>query len=126
MARDMKDVVLADGLPQVMVDALHEELVHLWSDLAAAYRYSEATPPEKSQSCEGLIGRIHMITALVGPVSSDHIELPFLLTGMYEQVHAAMGTTVTVPEATLVSAREYIASQDRMIAKVGHDGRERT
>ena len=91
--------------------ALRDELVYLWTDLAEAYRWSRATPPETSMGCENLINRIHAITALVGPISSDQIEMPFLLTGMYEQVHAQTGITVTVPKETLQQAREYVARE---------------
>lgn len=86
--------------------ALREALEYLWSDLAAAYRYSQATPPERSVGFESLVTRIHTITRLIGPVSPDQIELPFLLTGMYEQVHAAAGIVVTVPGDLLAAARE--------------------
>ncbi|TAK89329.1 MAG: hypothetical protein EPO06_11730 [Burkholderiaceae bacterium] len=92
--------------------ALRDELVHLWHDLSIAWSYeSRADPRESSSRCEGLIGRIHAITRLVGPVSSDDVSMPFLLTGMYEQVHAGMGISVQVPEETLRRCREYVASQ---------------
>lgn len=94
---------------ELYAQALRDELVNLWSDLAAAYRASRADPREASMGCENLMGRIHTITALVGPVSTDQIEMPFLLTGMYEQVHAEAGITVAVPEETLQQARDYLA-----------------
>lgn len=94
---------------ELYAQALRDELVNLWSDLAAAYRASRADPREASMGCENLIGRIHTITALVGPISTDQIEMPFLLTGMYEQVHAEAGIAATVPEETLQRARDYAA-----------------
>lgn len=95
----------------VYVDALREELMYLWTDLAEAYRMSRATPPESSPGFENVARRIHAITALVGPISTDQIEMPFLLTGMYEKVHADMGLQVSVPEDCLADARAYMESQ---------------
>jgi hypothetical protein len=94
-----------------LVKALRHELMYLWCDLDWAYRESRATPPEKSPGCEGLIDRIQRVSRLVGPISPDQVSMPFLLTGMFEQVHAAMGLEVTVPEATLKACREYVDSQ---------------
>lgn len=93
------------------LQVLRWELVLLWADLADAYRTSRAVPPETSTGCENLIDRIHRITRVVGPIPPEHVEMPFLLTGMYERVHAATGVTVTVPDDLLARCREYLASQ---------------
>lgn len=100
-------------LVETYAAALREELMYLWGDLASAYRDSRATPPEASIGCENLTYRIHTITALIGPISSNQIEMPFLLTGMYEKVHAAAGVVVSVPEDTLQMARDYVAGCER-------------
>lgn len=94
-----------------LVRELRRELMYLWCDLDQAYRESRATPPEKSIGCENLIDRIHRVSRLVGPISPDQVSMPFLLTGMYEQVHATMGLEVTVPEETLNTCRQYVARQ---------------
>lgn len=101
---------------EIYAEALRGELVNLWTDLADACRVSRADPPEKSMQCEGLIGRIQRITRLVGPLPAEEVEMPFLLTGMYEKVHAEIGITATVPEETLQAAREYVAKVKRMTA----------
>lgn len=93
------------------MQALRWELVSLWSDLGNAYRESRATPPETSGGCEHLIGRIHRITRIVGPVPPGHVGMTFLLTGMYEQVHARAGLAAAVPEDLLRQARDYEREQ---------------
>jgi hypothetical protein len=95
---------------ETLAAALRDELAYLWDDLATQYRYSHAQPPENSMGCENLIERIHTITALVGPVSTDKIQIPFLLTGMYERVHRQIGIAATVPAETLERARAYVAT----------------
>lgn len=89
--------------------ALCNELEHLWDDLAEDYRMSRANPPEQSIGCLGRIERIQTITKLVGPCSPGAIPMTFLLTGVYEKVHAEIGITAIVPEETLQAAREYVA-----------------
>lgn len=91
--------------------ALRTELEHMWDDLAEDYRMSRATPPEQSMGCESRIERIQTITRLVGPCPPGAIPMAFLLTGLYEKVHAQIGITATIPEDTLRSARKYVAEQ---------------
>lgn len=105
-----------DDRAEVYARALREELGHLWSDLAEAYRMSHTNPPEKSQECQGVIERIWAITDLVGPCPPGRISMPFLLTGMYEKVHAEIGVRATVPEDMLQRAREYMAAAKRITA----------
>lgn len=95
---------------QPYIEALRQELIYLWGDLAAAYRQSRADPPWTSTGCEHLIGRIRAVTELVGPVSLDQVEMPFLLTGMYELVHESLDIRAQVPAAMLREAREYVAT----------------
>lgn len=104
-----KDTDHTNALAETYARALREELEYLWGDLAAAYRLSQADPPENSTGCEHLTDRIHAITRLVGPVPAEKIQMPFLLTGMYDQVHAQIAITATVPAETLRAAREYVA-----------------
>lgn len=92
--------------------ALRTELEHLWDDLADDYRMSRATPPEQSIGCLGRIERIQAITKLVGPCSPGAIPMTFLLTGVYEKVHAQIDIEATVPEDTLKAARKYVAEQE--------------
>lgn len=101
---------------ETYAQALRDELEHLWDDLAEDYRMSRANPPEQSMGCLGRIERIQAITRLVGPCSPGNVPMPFLLTGMYEKVHAEIGITATVPEETLRAARDYVAEQKRYIA----------
>ena len=105
---------------EAYAQALRDELEHLWSDLAQAYRLSHATPPEQSMGCLGLIGRIQTITDHVGPCPPEKISMPFLLTGMYEQVHAAIGVTAPVPEEAHRGAREYVAGPRRRASVTDH------
>lgn len=95
---------------QDLRDVLLEELIYLWGDFADAYRASRTDPPETSMGCEHLIGRIQTVTKLVGPIDPAKVAMPFLLTGMYERVHAEIGITVTVPEVIMQQAREYVAN----------------
>lgn len=96
------------------MQALRDEVEHLWGDLAEDYRMSRTTPPERSMGCLGRIERIQTITNLVGPCPPTKIQYPFLLSGMYMKVHAEIGITATVPEEILRSAREYVAKSKRM------------
>ena len=100
---------------EVYAQALRNELEHLWGDLAEDYRMSRATPPEQSMGCLGRIGRIQTITKLIGPCPPEKIQMPFLLTGIYEKVHAQIGITATVPEELLRQAREYVAKSQRRV-----------
>lgn len=100
---------------EVYAQALRQELEHLWSDLAESYRMSHAKPPERSIGCENRVERIRTITKLVGPLPPEKIQMPFLLTGMYEKVHAQIGITATVPEDTLQASREYVARSQRRV-----------
>ena len=100
---------------EVYAQALRKELEHLWGDLAEDYRMSRATPPEKSMGCLGRIGRIQTITKLIGPCPPEKIQMPFLLTGMYERVHADIGLTATVPEEMLRHSREYVVESQRRV-----------
>jgi hypothetical protein len=95
-------------------DALKAELVHLWSDFAQNYHYSQASPPESSGGCESVIERILALTKIVGPVDAGELELWFLLSGMYERVHAQIGIHVTVPESMLQMARDRAAQGERI------------
>ncbi|MCW2938477.1 MAG: hypothetical protein JWN00_1462 [Actinomycetia bacterium] len=98
---------------ETYAQALRDELEHLWSDLAEAYRMSRADPPEKSMECENAIARIWAITDHVGPCPPGRISMPFLLTGMYEKVHAQIGIAATVPPKIVEQAREYVAATGR-------------
>jgi hypothetical protein len=100
---------------EVYARALREELEYLWDDFAEDYRMSRANPPEQSMGCLGRIERIQVITRLVGPCPPGNVPMPFLLTGVYEKVHAAIGIEVSVPEETLQAAREYVAESQRRV-----------
>lgn len=100
-------------LADIYAQALRDELEHLWGDLAEDYRMSRANPPEQSMGCLGRIDRIQAITKLVGPFPPENVPMPFLLTGVYEKVHAQIGIEATVPEDTLRAAREYVAESKR-------------
>lgn len=102
-----------------LVRELRRELMYLWGELASAYRCSGVTPPEWSPGCVCLIERIHHVTRAVGPVDPNQVEMWFLLTGMYEQVHAAMGLGVTVPEETLEACLRWEARNAEMLRKLG-------
>jgi hypothetical protein len=97
---------------EVYRQALRAELELLWDDLADDYRMSRGTPPEESIGCLSRIERIQAITRLVGPCPPGAIPMTFLLTGLYEKVHAQIGITATVPEDTLRSARKYVAERE--------------
>jgi hypothetical protein len=102
-----------------LVRELRRELMYLWGDLASAYRCSGVTPPERSPGCEGMIERIHNVTRVVGPVDPQQVEIWFLLTGMYERVHAAMDLEVVVPEKTMEACRRAEARNAEMLRKLG-------
>jgi hypothetical protein len=100
-------------LVETYAQALRDELEHLWNDLVEGYRMSRATPPEQSMECLGLVERIKTITKLVGPLPAEKITMPFLLTGMYERVHAEIGIDASVPPKILQRAREYVTAGER-------------
>lgn len=82
---------LLPGDREDVTTCLRTELIYLWGELAAAYRYSQASPPEKSMGFGSLVERIRRVTGVVGPVSGEHVECWFLELGMYERLHAEMG-----------------------------------
>ena len=96
-------------LVETYAQALRDELKDLRSDLVEDYRMSRANLPENSMGCLGLIDRIQTITRLVGPTPPEQISMPFLLSGLYERVHAEINIDVTVPPEILQKAREYEA-----------------
>jgi hypothetical protein len=108
---------MAENELDMLKQALRTELMYLWDDLSKAYADSRATPPERSMGCENVINRIHAITKLVGPLPAREISMPFLLTGMYEKVHAQIGIEATVPEETLRASREYVAEQEAHLGR---------
>lgn len=68
---------------------LREELVALWDDLSSAIRH--AVNGQWSIQCDNLAWRMEQITRLVGPCPHDRIQMPLLLDGTYERLHAEWG-----------------------------------
>ena len=66
-----------------------------------------------------MIERIHNVSRVIGPVDPDQVEMWFLLTGMYEKVHSAMGVEATVPEETLERCRRWEAKNAEMLRTWG-------
>lgn len=76
---------------EVCLTALTEELEALWDDLNCAKQ--RALNGVWSIECDGLAERIGVISLIVGPINQDSVQVPLLLDGTYERVHAAVGIT---------------------------------
>lgn len=107
---------MSESTEERYAKALRDELEFLWGDLVEAHRMSRANPPERSMECLGLIERIQTISRLVGPLPPGQVSMPFLLTGLYERVHAEIGVDATVPPEILQRAREYEAESEARLS----------
>lgn len=103
----------ADSLTQ----AVRDELVQLWGDLAGAVRYAHNGC--WSVQCENLADRITTLSRLVGPTGWEHIEVTLLTGGVYERVYREAGIEVPpinwdrVNELDAEIRAEVAAARDR-------------
>ena len=88
----------ADDLTQ----AVRDELVQLWGDLAGAVRHAHNGC--WSVQCENVAERITILSRLVGPTGWGHIDVGLLLDGVYERVYREAG--IEVPPINWERVRE--------------------
>jgi hypothetical protein len=74
-----------DDQATTLEGAARFEQFMLWGDLASAVRETIGAG-NWSMRCEGLADRIVMLAKFVGPVPWEHIQIPFLKSGVYERV----------------------------------------
>ncbi len=77
--------------------ALRWLLVLAWTDLQAARE--QARNGRWSMGCDNLVCRIVGLTRLVGPLPWDEIDVDLILDGIYERIHAAIGTPTPLSDA---------------------------
>jgi hypothetical protein len=59
-----------------------------------------------SVECEDMVGRIVGLTRLVGPLPWEKVTFRLLLDGIYERIHAAMGTPTPLTDDDRRQVRE--------------------
>lgn len=83
---------------------LRSELSSLWDDLRHARRFAYNQDSHWSMGCEGLAGRILVITRLVGPIGWMDVPYPFLLSlgsytdWGYRETAAKIGVEADLPD----------------------------
>jgi hypothetical protein len=73
-----------------------------WSDLQKAR--GQALDGRWSMECDSQVSRIVGLTKLVGPLSWENVSVDLILDGVYERIHAAIGT----PTPLSVEDRERV------------------
>ena len=88
-------IVTTSTTPTVddLTQAIRDELVQLWGDLASAVRYAHGGC--WSVQCENVADRITALSRLVGPTGWGHIDVTLLKDGVYERVHREAGIEVS-------------------------------
>lgn len=98
--------------PQDVESVLRQELVNLWADLTGAWL--RAGERVWSLGCDNLVGRIAVLTHLVGPCRWEDVDVDLLGPdeldgGIWRAVHEALGVEVEGPDpARLAEVREQI------------------
>ena len=81
-----------------MKEFVEYELACLWSDLEREERYSlSSSPAIPSIAMEGIMDRIKLATALVGPIDWRSISIGWLMNGRYEHWAKYMGIEHNLP-----------------------------
>ncbi|SDH67006.1 hypothetical protein SAMN05421505_12016 [Sinosporangium album] len=83
-----------DNSADLPLDAIREELIHLWNDMCEARL--NAYEGCWSGTCENLERRIKLLTPLVGPISWKEVQVELLAEEVFQRIHADMGYTVVV------------------------------
>jgi|SRR6185369_6238655 len=113
---------LADE-PSGWEEAARTELICLWHDLSAARNL--AANGVWSMGCDSAVLRIARWTALVGPTPWEQVGIDLTESGLWQEIHAALG--VEVPPPDLARVAETRAVIDANVARVvaGFEGRRR-
>lgn len=101
--------------PKSLRQAIADELVWLWGDLATARR--NAHNGCWSVGCENTVTRIVALSRMVGATPWGHIDVGVLLDGLYERVHREAG--IEYPPIDWVRVREIQAYIDESVAGIG-------
>lgn len=81
--------------PADLLEAVAEELIALWSDLAQALRRTAGRP--WPAECDGLVVRIVMLSRLTTATPWPWIPAQLLVSGIYQGVLKSAGITFTPP-----------------------------
>lgn len=110
----------AEDAPTTLEDAVREELVMMWADLAREVRY--AINGRWSVACESLVTRIVILSRLAEPTPWESIQFPLLLDGTWQGITGAAGFDVPQPgESDLQRMREWQEDQ-RLAVRHGTSG----
>ncbi len=86
--------------------ALRQLLVLAWYDLQE--ERGRAANGRWSIACDNLVCRIVGLTRLVGPVPWEEIDVDLILDGIYERIHAAIGTPTPLSDADRQQAQSVM------------------
>lgn len=93
-------------------DAALRHLLDLaWGDLQRARHH--ALNGVWSMECDSAVHRIAGLTRLVGPISWRAVQVDLILDGIYERIHAAIGTPTPLTDADRTRAREVMERRSR-------------
>ena len=87
-------------------EALHDELLSLWTDLTQAR--GTAINTDWSIRCGDIAHRIKQLTKLVGPTDWEYVSIDLLEAGIYQRLHAEIDVTVEVDMARVAEVRANI------------------
>jgi hypothetical protein len=93
-----------------------EELACLWGDLETARQ--SAINGTWSIQCDNLTERIKDLTAVIGPTPWDEIQIPLLELGIYQRIHAELGTDSPKVQPDMEKVAELRARMDAQAAAV--------
>lgn len=82
-----------------------------WANLQSARR--SALNGVWSMECDSAVHRIVGLTRLTEPVSWRDVPVDLILDGVYEQIHAAIGTPTPLTDADRARAREVLERRSR-------------